>query len=302
LEITPINKSDQELILKIYNEFFKKSNETCLDVFLCGKGWIKGKPKPLRDELNEKFKKDKYIRILYPEDLFIEIFNKDKHYNMLRLEEFLAVNSDVICIVCEDSPGAFVELGAFTNNSDTFSKVLALVHTQHKKDRSFIMLGPIKSIIDKDKDNVLFYTSDIDETYKELSKRLRLKLKKQERTSSKDINTIIGLYYFIIMLLYFYKNIEIHELVQYVKCVANNEKITFDDFNLLYNSVLRQLYKDKLIEKTKKNELGTYCLTEKGVDKFYTMFYNLKNSKKTKQGDYISLSVLANQYYRHRPA
>ncbi len=75
----------------------------------------------------------------------MDIFNSNKGHDLLSLERVLANNCDYICIVCE-SLGSFVELGAFTNNFDTFDKVIALVQTKYKNQNSFLILEPIKYI------------------------------------------------------------------------------------------------------------------------------------------------------------
>lgn len=296
----PVDKLDkitERTLLSIYDEFYKSSNETCLDVFLCGKGKTRGGTS-LRDTFRERLKNEKNIRVLYPEDLFVDIFNKKKHYDMLSMEKFLANNCDVICIICEDnSPGAFVELGAFTNHSDTFEKVLVMVQRKYKSHKSFIMLGPIKYIQQRNKDNVLYYTSDMDDSYKELLKRLKSKLKLKDRSDEKDIDSIIGQYYFILMVIYFYGVISVKNLVRYVKYVVDARKIQIMDFDLLYSAALKQLYKDKMIEKNIHQNADFYSLTDKGKTKYYKTFNSLRLAQKTKKSDFIRLSILAHQYY-----
>lgn len=273
-----------------------RSNEACLDVFLCGKGQIKGETS-LRDKLRDKFKNENNVRILYPEDLFIDLFNKKRHYDMLSLEKFLASNCDVICIICEDSPGALVELGAFTNSSETFEKVMAMVPIKYKNNKSFIMLGPIKYLQQNNKESVLFYSSDMDDTYKKLSRKFKRRLLFRHRSHKKDIDTIIGQYYFILMIIYYFKVIEVEDLVRYLRYVIKERKIVINDFDLLYSASLKQLYKDKIIEKNSESSLDCYNLTDKGNTKFYKTFNTIKLFNKTKRGDAIRLSVLAQKYY-----
>lgn len=288
-----VNKKVKKALLSIYDNFYIRSNEACLDVFLCGKGNKRGETS-LRDSLRVKFKDEKNIRIIYPEDLFMDIFNKKKNYDMLSLEKFLADNCDVICIICEDnSPGAFVELGAFTNNSDTYEKVLVMVQSKYKNNKSFIMLGPIKYLEQRNKDNVLYYSTDIEGMYRKLYRRLRSKLRYKNLSRDRGMDSIIGQYYFILMLIYFFSTITVKDLLKYVKFVIEKRNVEVNDFDLLYSASLKQLYKDKMIEKSNDN----YLLTEKGKLKFYNTFRSIRLPQKTKKGDSIRLSVLSQQYY-----
>jgi len=302
MAVENLNRITEKTLLGIYNDFFKRSIENCLDIFLCGRGNVKGEA-TLRNALREKFETEKNISIMYPEDLFIDIFNRTKHYDMLYLEKFLAHNCDIICIICEDnSPGAFVELGAFTNNSDTFEKVFAMVQAKYKTHKSFIMLGPIKYIQQKNKDNVLYYSSDVEETYKELLKRFKNKLRQKDKPRDKDIDSIIGQYYFILMVVYFYKTIPVKDLIKYIKYIIDVYEFKIEDFDLLYSASLKQLYKDKMIVKNLYSSADFYSLTDKGKSKFYNTFESLDLIKKTKKGDAIRLSILSQQSYKHHPS
>lgn len=291
-----IDNVDSKIILKIYNEVFLKRNEHCLDVFLCGKARTSGKNLPLRDVLRIELEKDTQIRILYPEDLFIDFFNANRQYDMLEMESFLAENSDIICIVCEDSPGALVELGAFTNNNKTYKKVIALIDNKYKKDKSFIMLGPIKYIQKINKENVLFYTDDNTDIARNLLKVFNNKLRKMEH-KVKNIDTLIGLHDFIISYLYYIKKTTAQSLNEIIKFIAINESIKIKDQQLLYNSTIKLLFKEKLIEKTSEDTLSEYMLTEKGINEFNYIFSNLREKRKTKSSDLIRLSIIKRTHY-----
>lgn len=80
----------------------------------------------------------------------------------------------MIVIICE-SAGSLVELGAFTNNEYTVDKVVAAVDKRRVKDKSFIMLGPIKYLRKRSKFNVVEYGQDDVEFAKRLSKDIREK-------------------------------------------------------------------------------------------------------------------------------
>lgn len=124
----------KQTLIKIHDEVFVKINQYYVDVFLCGGA---GKSEEfLRDRIRDKLKVYKNLRIMYPEDLFVEQINKNKDYDLLSLERFLANNCEVICVICE-SPGSLVELGAFVNNSETFDKVVAVVEEKRKRKKFY---------------------------------------------------------------------------------------------------------------------------------------------------------------------
>jgi len=106
-----LNKATITAIERIHVEVYKRINQQYIDVFLCG-GTSNSTKISIRDIIRDKLSKINNVRVLYPEDLFIEILNNDKESDLLTLERFLADNCDVICIICE-SAGALVELGLF---------------------------------------------------------------------------------------------------------------------------------------------------------------------------------------------
>jgi len=292
-----ITEFEKKTSLLVYKEFFLKRKELYLDIFLCGKARAKGKEKTLRDKLREELEKDRQIRILYPEDLFIDTYNRDKRYDMLQMETFLANNCDIICIVCDDSPGALVELGAFTNNPSTFEKVVALIDAKYKNEKSFVMLGPVKYIQKRQKENVLFYTKGNVDVYMQLLKLFKGKLRKLNY-KNKTIDTLIGQYDLILLLLYYFQKLTANKLANLINEIACEDGLTITDSNLLYNAAIRLLFKERLIEKKLEGKQQyVYTLTEKGLSKFYNMFYNLNVRKKTRISDSISLSILKNTVY-----
>ena len=88
------------------------------------------------------------------------------------MEKFLANNSDLIVIVCE-SPGSFTELGAFVNNNDTLGKVVVLLQTKYKNAKSFIRQGPVEYVRRKDKNKVIYFNNNVDETAEKVKKYIK---------------------------------------------------------------------------------------------------------------------------------
>lgn len=293
-----INKEETIALKLIYEEIFKKINNQYIDVFLCGGAKTKH-GNHIRDMVRSNVEEVKNIRVLYPEDLFAEILNTDKESNLLSLEKFLANNSDIICIICE-SPGSLVELGAFVNNEETFSKVVAVIEKKYTRDKSFIMQGPIKMICKNNKDNVIYYNKNeveqlSDDIKKVCSKRYRITSK---AVKTKPLNTIIGIYNFIPLLLYFYKNLEFSDLSRYLNYIITLDKLDKKLIDIMINSSLKLLFKDKYIVKQKIDEKNKYLLTDKGYKNINHILENLQIKDKTRLYDRVRFGIIYEKYYK----
>ncbi len=265
-----------KILKKIYTDIFCSFEEQYIIVFLCGGASTKTK-KSLRDKIRVLLENEKRryswllpIKVFYPEDLLIEVLNKTKDADLLSYEQFLANNSHIISIICE-SAGSLVELGAFTNNEYTVNKVIAAVEKRRAKDKSFIMLGPIKYLKKKNKLNVVEYGIDEEKFARDLLKNIREKHMKS--TSNRKINlcTIVGMHYFIQLLLYCFKTLNSKEIVDMIQCVAQQEGIKINEFNILFNAALKLLFQDKQIIKMTDQRYGIYKLTKKGYSSMEKM-------------------------------
>ena len=219
-----LNKDIKEIVEEIYQQIYCKFSEQYIVVFLCG-GASNRKVKSLRDRVRVLLENEKKtlwykpFKIFYPEDLLIEILNKTKDADLLSYEQFLASNSHVIVIICE-SAGSLVELGAFTNNIYTVDKVIAAVDKKLAKHKSFIMLGPIKYLKNRNKLNVIEYGQDDIEFAKRLSRDIREKNKLSGNSNSMiKLTTIVGMHYFIQLLFYFFKTLNSKELVTIIEYI-----------------------------------------------------------------------------------
>lgn len=290
-----------EIIEIIYNDIFLNLHHNTVDMFLCG-GASTRKYISNRDKLRENLKNSKSLSILYPEDLFMELLNRKK-YDLLTLERFLAQNSDVICIVCE-SPGSFVELGAFVNNENTFDKVVVLLQSKYKNAKSFINQGPVAMVKAKDVNNVIYFNNNIEDATKQVNELLRKRfwrfsyrsLKYRKRT--KDINLISGQFYFIMVLLYFFNSIEIKKLVQIIKDLYSIKGYNEKEFEMVFTSAIRRLYKEGILKKVQMLD-GTnlYELTKKGYEQAKYILDSAQISDCTKVIDGIRLKIIRSQYY-----
>lgn len=213
------------------------------NIFLCGGASTKGSIS-IRDRLRNQIESEKNstINILYPEDLLISILNRNKDKNLLDLENFLAQNSDHIIIVAE-SAGSFVELGAFVNNKKTVKKVIALIKKQYRRDKSFIMLGPISLLENLGKDKVIYYEDNkIEQAVGRLKSIFR---EKSSFGNPLEMNTLVGLSYYILLLLHFYSLLsfeKISSIVNYAQKASN-----IDD--IMIRSSLKFLFQKKWIIK-----------------------------------------------------
>lgn len=300
MSISKVNNSfNNGILLKIHDEIYKKMNQKNTVVFLCG-GASTNKNISIRDKIREELKEYKDIKILYPEDLFIEMLNNNKEYDLLSLERFLAENCDKICIVCE-SAGSLVELGAFTNNDSTVDKVIALIEEKRKRQKSFIMLGPVKILRKKGKNRVIFYNEDLTDTKKRLKrifdKNSGDKKRGNQNASYKPINTLIGLYYFIPIILYFYKNLSIEVLISSLEYLFLEKGYSSDDFETLFRPTLKLLYKERYIIKNMKEGRSEYSLTENGYARINESLRKINISEKNTLYDGIRFGIIRNKYY-----
>ncbi|WP_156900538.1 retron St85 family effector protein [Anaerovorax odorimutans] len=282
------------IVQEIYEKVFMNLKHSNLDIFLCGGASTKTK-KSYRDKLREILDNKEDLSILYPEDMFMEILNRKKS-DLLTLEKFLANNSDVLIIVCE-SPGSFVELGAFVNNSETFPKVVVLLNFKYKNVKSFIRQGPVEYVRKNNKNNIIFYNTDIDATIKELDKCIDRKFGstwyRKKNAKTKDLHLISGQYNFIIILLFFLQELDIKSVVSNIKKLYENKGYIIDDFEFTYTSAVRRLFKDGFIKK----ENGNYSLTEKGYFYSYKLLSEVNLKNRSHIFDSIRISVLHKLYY-----
>ncbi|MBQ2980711.1 MAG: retron St85 family effector protein [Lachnospiraceae bacterium] len=297
---TELNKAICKIVEDIYGQIYCKFREQYIVVFLCG-GASNKKYTSLRDKVRillENEKKTlwyKPFKIFYPEDLLIEILNKTKEADLLSYEQFLASNSHMIVIICE-SAGSLVELGAFTNNEYTVDKVIAAVDKKLAKHKSFIMLGPIKYLKKKNKLNVIEYGQDEEDFARRLSKDVREKNKSSgNKNTMIDLTTIVGMHYFIQLILYFFKSLNSKELVEIVGYISEKEKIVYDDFKVLFNASLKLLFQDKKIVKNIGEQYSSYKLTDIG---FETMQLMINDCTKAGLCDRIRVELMHYEFYK----
>lgn len=296
-----IAKIDSLIVDEIYKKIFLNIHSSGIDMFLCG-GASDKEHTSNRDLLRDKLKVKGKISILYPEDLFMEMLNRKK-YDLLTLEKFLADNSDIICIVCE-SPGSFVELGAFVNNENTFKKVVVLIQKKYKNAKSFITQGPVSYVRSNKPENVIYINNNIDEAAENIEKLIKKKFwlygyrhRKFEK-SIKDINLISGQYYFIILMLFFYNQIEVKNLVNILKELYTNRGYKDLEFEMIFMSAIRRMYKEGMLKKVIISQGNSvYELTDKGYEYAKEIISYVELYNRTTVIDGLRLKIIRSKYY-----
>ncbi|WP_394866489.1 retron St85 family effector protein [Paraclostridium bifermentans] len=276
---------------RLYFDVYKKINREYIDVFLCG--GVSTNKSYIRDRVRLELEKHK-IRVLYPEDLFMNIMRTKKSMDLLSLENFLAENSDIICIIPE-SQGSLVELGAFSNNDKTLDKLFAVINQVYKGEKSFIMAGPIKYIAkNKDKDRIIFYD---EKNLEKLIKTLVSKFRKYIKTSTNgelNLNTIVGQYYFIQLILYFTKELSRDRIDEVIRVIYIKEKYDEDTYNMIFSAAMGLLYKNRYIRKNMQD--NKILLTDKGNLYVNQVLYSLNIRNKGKLYDWIRYGIMFSEY------
>ena len=290
---------DKEIVKKIYEEVFLHVHHSNIDLFLCGGASNKLK-KSNRDQLRKRLENDKKISVFYPEELFVELSSKKKKYDLFTLEKFLADNSDLIIIVCE-SPGSFTELGAFVSNLNTLNKLVVLIQKKYKKDKSFVMLGPVRYIEKNNKKNIIYFNNNLDDMGKAVKEYLLsnyrfYRTKKHTKGCVKEINLITGQYYFIILLLYFFGKVEIIELNEVIKFIYKEKDFDLSQLEVLYTAVLKRLYKEGLLIKSFVDGLNCYQLSKKGYYFAKDLLLDVMLNNRDRIVNRIRLDIISAQY------
>lgn len=114
-----------------------------LNIFLIGSSTNENESnrKVVRNSLAEiRVRKQDSIEVHYPETYFQELVKKT---DWLTLENILADSVDGI-IICPESPGSLVELGAFVNRPAVIQKIYVVAEKEFETEKNFINLGPLK--------------------------------------------------------------------------------------------------------------------------------------------------------------
>lgn len=286
-----INREKQ--YLEIYNEVFCNTfSQTCY-VFLCGgtsQNSIRNRVRHLLEQ--------KGFQILYPEDLFIEMLNKNKKEDLFDFENRLAESSDIVCVICE-SIGSAVELGAFTQAEDIRKKMVVAINSKFNRDNSFITMGPIKFLKKQNKNSVVIYKEKLlDEFSNDLMVSFnKIYRKNPELLKTKSFNNLTTYIAFIPIIIYFYQSVERKEIYHNIKKIVEDKGKLPKSFNEYFNAAIRYLLKVRTIvtEYNIKSDEEQYSLSDKGISKTKIMLDNYVKKGKIMLQDRIRCDIMKEQ-------
>lgn len=267
------------LFKDIYNHLYEGFYDDKIHCFLCGSNDMQ-----FRNSLKRKLE-NKDIKVIYAENLFEAIVNNESKENHLDLEDILASNVELILIILE-GPGALVELGMFSNDSNHIKKLIVLMDKKYKEAESFINYGPIKKIKMQDEISRVFYYSKKEDgtneinTYqdREISKSFKLYKSKQLGTREKHALDIVTMYYFLQIAFFILNPIDINELSILLKYLCREEKIDITDNQIEINmtSAIYWLRKENYITKIDDE---VYKLTKEGLLDIQFELYKIFGTK-----------------------
>lgn len=285
--------NDLDIYKMIYNDVFCKTFNHSLFIFLCG-----GADKQhIRNKIRIQLETNGF-QVLYPEDLFMDMLNRDKKADLLEYENLLADNSDIVCIICE-SMGSAVELGAFIQNKKLERKLIICINQKYARDKSFIMMGPVKHLKKNHKSSVLLYKESTpellgDELIKKFNSRKRLSSKWHRSLSFDNLSAYIA---FIPMITFFYKSIRRKELHKTLEELLKNQKLPASKYNQLFNASIKYLIKsNSLITKFDNFEKDDILsLSQKGYTETSNLLKLSSETNKTMLQDKIRCVILKEQ-------
>lgn len=251
---------------EIYEKVFKQTYDESYYVFLCGGAG----PDCIRDDVRNILEQRGY-QILYPEDLFADAVYLNKREDLLTNENSLADNADVVCVICE-SIGSAAELGAFAQSETINQRLVAGINQRYARQKSFIMLGPVRFLERNYKGRVVFYDSKQLETFCDGLERefssIRYKWRSifHDRRGFETLSTYVAL---IPILLFFFQTIErellFKELQGYIKTLPGGLP---PKYRSLFNSAIQYLVKSRTISAAPNLDGGEiFSLTSYGQEK-----------------------------------
>ena len=181
LEIIPAQISSFVNCVKNFPLKFKGSSKL---IFICGPKPNKNNP-TARDLIKEYA--DKHLdsfQFFMAEDFF-SVFENEKGWDLLSIEESLSKYSDCILIILKGE-SAFAELGAFAVHPRLVKQVLVINEIEYQNGDSFIVKGPIAKV---NRDST--FTPTIHANFKTILKNvpnIEDNLKKIERINVSNIS------------------------------------------------------------------------------------------------------------------
>ena len=292
--------TDYERFKRIHDEIFVKTYEDTVYVFLCGGASDNCIRNKIRIHLESNG-----IQVLYPEDLFMEMMNKNKQSNLLDYENILARSADSILLICE-SMGSAAELGAFVQSEQIRKKLIIGIERKYRRQHSFIMDGPVKKLQTLGKERlIVFDKSNLSEFEDSILSKYRFFSPKRNsfffKDSSPDFSTLPEYISFIPLIIYFYKEYSRKDLYKNMKELIKNKYTMPKEYNELFNAALRYLHKLGIIsiigniniERSINEQVLTLSL--KGYNSTDSFFRKSNVSYKNELHDEIRCDILKEQ-------
>ena len=258
---------DEELAVGLRDSFLTKIHSGNPTVLLVGarpqrRDSLRAK---LRYELASRPRTHEKAAVYYPEDLFDDLLSEKlgHSYNLLELENLLAKGVHAVVIMLEGA-GAIAELGAFCNHLDLSKKLIVIVNEQHRHDRSFIMLGPVRQLRQNDKNSVVFFDFESPATDRlglEVRSRLR-RLYRGSTISGNPDNPIVAQDY-LLAAVFIRQPITIDDAAHMIK-VASGEMQ--DNPAVIARMALSILETRRLVSVTQ----GEYRINRQGIETLKT--------------------------------
>jgi hypothetical protein len=230
-------------IAQALREYFvyQQDSTTEFSIFLCGAA--RSNPGSIREEVrsNIESRKSKYTyRVHYPEDLFVELLLGHQRKSLLELENLLATSVSSVAVITE-SPGALVELGAFSNHAELCKKLIVFLKEAYRTDKSFINLGPVRGLKKSATSSVHYVKFEKSEAVK-IAERI---CEETRRISSalpaaKELTNPITAARFYLALVYTFDPIPIQQILNIVSLLSNSDPQIDSVATLVLNTLIAE--------------------------------------------------------------
>lgn len=286
--------NNPEFFKRIYVDVFCNIFSKSYYIFLCGgagKNNVRDKVRILLEEKN--------FKVLYPEDLFMDMLNKNKKSNLFEFENLLAQNSDIVCVICE-SMGSAVELGTFAQSEEVRKKMVAAIEYKYSRDKSFINMGPLKYLEKLNKDSVAYYKKDNLKHFTDTLVRqfMRMIRRDKKEVYNNSLDRLAAFIVYIPLVVYFFQSISREELHSGIKEMLVSSGVKLNKYNELFNATIKYLLKNRILLEEYSLELNkeVYKLSAEGIDDTIRMLKNNVKNGTTMLYDNIRCDIMKEQF------
>ena len=241
-------------------ELLTSIDDNSFNIFLCGESIEQDDT--IREKIHSRISRVKNYNIIFPEWIFPDLLAHKKK-NILSLEAELAEYVDLIVLPLV-SVATYTELGAFASNESLARKIIILNEKKYKERRSFINLGPIRTIQNYEKENVVWY-DDVDDAVE----RVVDLVAKTYRRRSRPVSEVNPKNWFasanlILAIVTLYQEVDRREILVRMKKVFGSvpENVFLPSVRILMK---RKLIKERYVFDTKRKVKNTlYSLSDEG--------------------------------------